>query len=203
FRIREAFDAPITLRHIMTHTAGFEDGGLGYLIIDDPGRIMPLREAMERYQPDRVNPPGKQTAYSNYATALAGLIIENVSGLPFADYVRQHIFDPLGMERSTFAEPLPEPLAAHMAKSYAVEAGRFVEKPFEIISNFAPAGAQSASATDMLRFAEAILNGGGLAGRRILEADTVQQMLTRAFSHDGRLAGIALGFYETDINGFS
>ena len=202
FQIREAFDAPITLRHIMTHTAGFEDGGLGYLIIDDPERIMPLREAMERYQPDRVNPPGKQTAYSNYATALAGLIVENVSGLPFADYVRQHIFDPLGMEQSTFVEPLPEPLAAHMAKSYAVEAGRFVEKPFEIISNFAPAGAQSASATDMVRFAEAILNGGELAGRRILDADTVQQMLTRAFSHDERLAGMALGFYETDVNGF-
>jgi CubicO group peptidase (beta-lactamase class C family) len=203
FKIREAFDAPITLRHIMTHTAGFEDGGLGYLIIDDPGRIMPLREAMQRYQPDRVNPPGKQTAYSNYATALAGLIVENVSGLPFAEYVGQHIFDPLGMEQSTFVEPLPEPLAAHMAKSYAVEAGRFVEKPFEIISNFAPAGAQSASATDMVRFAEAILNGGELAGQRILETDTVQQMLTQAFSHDERLAGIALGFYETDINGFS
>jgi len=99
-------------------------------------------------------------------------------------------------------EPLPDPLAAHMAKSYAVESGRFVEKPFEIISNFAPAGAQSASATDMVRFAEAILNGGELAGRRILKADTVQQMLTRAFSHDDRLAGIALGFYETDFNGF-
>ncbi|HLU07461.1 MAG TPA: serine hydrolase domain-containing protein, partial [Woeseiaceae bacterium] len=115
FKIREAFDTPITLRNIMTHTAGFEDGGLGYLIIDDPDRIMPLREAMQRYQPDRVNPPGKQTAYSNYATALAGLIVENVSGLPFADYVQQHIFDPLGMERSTFVEPLPEPMAAHMA----------------------------------------------------------------------------------------
>src|SRR5690606_11857991 len=131
FKIREAFDTPITLRNIMTHTAGFEDGGLGYLIIDDPDRIMPLREAMQRYQPDRVNPPGKQTAYSNYATALAGLIVENVSGLPFADYVQQHIFDPLGMERSTFLEPLPEPMAAHMAKSYAVKSDRIVEKPFD------------------------------------------------------------------------
>src|SRR5690606_586170 len=106
--------------------------------------------------------------------------------LPFADYIRQHIFDPLGMEQSTFVEPLPDRLARHMAKSYAVEAGGFVEKPFEIISNFAPAGAQSASATDMVRFGQAILNGGELGGRRILEVDTTQQMLTEAFSHDER-----------------
>jgi len=202
FKIRDTFDEPITLRHVMTHTAGFEDGGLGYLIIDDPGRIMPLRESMQRYQPARVNPPGKQTAYSNYATSLAGLIVENVSGVPFADYVRQHIFEPLGMEHSTFAEPLPEPLAGKMAKSYGVKAGAFAEKPFEIISNFGPAGAQSATATDMVRFGQAILNGGELDGRRILEAETVRQMLARAFSHDERLMGMALGFYEQDINGF-
>ncbi|HZD53589.1 MAG TPA: serine hydrolase [Woeseiaceae bacterium] len=201
FKIRDTFDEPITLRHIMTHTTGFEDGALGYLIVEDPERIMPLRDAMERYQPARVNPPGKQTAYSNYATALAGLIVQNVSGVPFAEYVRQNIFEPLGMERSTFVEPLPEPLAGHMAKSYTVEAGRFVEKPFEIISNFAPAGALSATATDMVRFGRAILNGGALDGRRILRPDTVERMLTRAFSHDERLMGMALGFYEVQVNG--
>jgi CubicO group peptidase (beta-lactamase class C family) len=201
FRIRETFPQPITLRHVLTHTAGFEDGALGYLIIDDPDRIMPLAESMARYQPARVNPPGVQTAYSNYATSVAGLIVENVSGMTFAEYVREHIFDPLGMTRSTFHEPLPDGLAAHMAKSYAVEAGGFVEKPFEIISNFGPAGAQSATATDMVRFGQAILNGGELDGGRILDADTVGQMLTRQFTHDDRLMGMALGFYEIEENG--
>jgi len=201
FRIRDTFDEPITLRHIMTHTAGFEDGAVGYLIIDDPAKALPLREAMARYQPERVNPPGKQTAYSNYATALAGLIVENVSGLPFAEYVRERIFEPLGMQKSSFEEPLPEPLAANMADSYAVEAGRYVEKPFEIISSFAPAGAQSATATDMVRFGQAILNGGELDGVRILEEATVDEMLTRAFTHDDRLTGMALGFYQRDVNG--
>lgn len=201
FRIRDTYEEPITLWHVLTHTTGFEDGALGYLIVEDPDRIMPLAEAMERYQPVRVNPPGVQTAYSNYATALAGLIVENVSGTPFADYIRENIFEPLGMEDSTFVEPLPEPLAGQMAESYAVEAGRFVEKPFEIISNFAPAGALSATATDMVRFGQAILNGGELDGQRILEVATVEQMLTRAFSHDERLTGMALGFYEVDVNG--
>jgi CubicO group peptidase (beta-lactamase class C family) len=201
FRVRDTFPQPITLRHVLTHTTGFEDGALGYLIIDDPERIMPLAQSMARYQPARVNPPGAQTAYSNYATALAGLIIENVSGMAFAEYVREHVFDPIGMTRSTFLEPLPDGLAAGMAKSYGVEAGGFVEKPFEIISNFGPAGAQSATATDMVRFGQAILNGGELDGARILEAGTVEQMLARAFSHDERLMGMALGFYEIEENG--
>jgi CubicO group peptidase (beta-lactamase class C family) len=201
FQIRDTFDKPVTLRHILTHTAGFEDGALGYLIVDDPERTVPLSEAMARYQPDRVNPPGAQTAYSNYATSLAGLIVENVSGVPFVDYVQKNIFEPLGMRHSTFDEPLPEQLADHMATSYTVEAGGFVEKPFEIVANFAPAGALSSTASDMIRFAEAIRNGGELDGSRILGQATLDEMLTRAFSHDERLMGMALGFYENDYNG--
>jgi CubicO group peptidase (beta-lactamase class C family) len=202
FKIRDTFEQPITLRHIMTHTAGFEDGALGYLIIDDPAEVVPLRESMERYQPARVNPPGAQTAYSNYATAVAGLIVSNISGMPFNDYLQKNIFEPLGMENATFEEPLPERLAGQMAVSYTVETGTFTEKPFEIITGFGPAGAQSASATDMVKFAQAMLNGGELDGRRILRAETVKQMLTRNFSHDDRLMGMALGFYEDDYNGF-
>jgi CubicO group peptidase (beta-lactamase class C family) len=201
FQIRDTFKQPITLRRIMTHTAGFEDGGLGYLIIEDPNKAIALREAMKRYQPERVNPPGTHTAYSNYATALAGLIVENVSGEPFVDYVRNHILTPLRMEHSSFVEPLPGSLAEHMAKSYAVKNGRYVEKPFEIVANFAPAGALSATSTDMVRFGQAILNGGELDGQRILKSDTLDLMLTRAFSHDDRLMGMALGFYEEDVNG--
>jgi len=201
FRIRDTFAEPITLRHIMTHTTGFEDGALGYLIIEDPARAVPLRDAMERYQPERVNPPGVQTAYSNYATALAGLIVANVSGLSFPDYVRENIFEPLAMDDSSFVEPLPARLASHMAASYKVEAGAFVEKPFEIVANFAPAGSLSSTATDMIRFAEAIMNGGELDGHRILKASTVEKMLSRNFSQDDRLMGMALGFYEDDYNG--
>lgn len=202
FKIKKTFEKPVTLRDILTHSAGFEDGGMGYLIIADPDRAMPLRDAMERYQPMRVNPPGAQTAYSNYATALAGLIVSNISGLSFPDYIQQNIFDPLGMTSSSFKEPLPAALAENMAVSYAVEAGGFVEKPFEIVANFAPAGAQSATATDMVKFAQAILNGGELNGQRILRKDTVDEMLTRSFSHDERLMGMALGFYESDYSGY-
>ena len=202
FQIKEAFGEPITLRHIMTHTPGFEEGGMGYLIISDPERSYPLAEAMARFQPKRVNPPGAQTSYSNYGTALAGLIVANVSGLSFNDAIEQKIFQPLGMSSSSFVEPLPAHLDERMATSYSPEGGHFVEKPFEIIASFGPAGALSSTSTDMVRFAQAILNGGELDGNRILEEATVEEMLTRNFSHDDRLMGMALGFYESDYNGF-
>jgi len=201
FRIEDTFEQPITLRHILTHTSGFEDGFLGYLIIADPERALSLEAAMERYQPIRVSPPGAHTSYSNYASALAGLIVQNVSGQPFTEYVEQHIFGPLGMERATFAEPLPELLAERMATSYKVEAGAFVERPFEIVANFSPAGGLSATATDMVRFGQAILNGGVLDGNRILSEASVEEMLAPQFSHDERLMGMGLGFYAADYNG--
>jgi CubicO group peptidase (beta-lactamase class C family) len=202
FRIRDTFEQPVTLRHILTHTPGFEDGGLGYLIVEDPDKALPLADAMKRYQPRRVNPPGVQSAYSNYATALAGLIIANVSGLSFQEYVQRNILNPLGMENSTFVEPLPEPLAARMATGYSANTGTFAPKPFEIINSFAPAGAMSATSTDMVRFAQAILNGGELDGNRILKQETVTRMLAQHFTHDERLMGMALGFYATDFNGY-
>ena len=201
FQIEQTFEEPITLWHILTHTSGFEDGALGYLIIEDPDEALPLSEAMARYQPLRVNPPGAQTSYSNYATALAGLIVENVSGVPFNDYIRDNIFKPLGMNNSSFVEPLPEDLAARMATSYGLEAGDFIEKPFEIITSFGPAGALSSTATDMVKFGQAILNGGELSGNRILRPETVDQMLSPQFSHDERMAGMGLGFYVGDYNG--
>ncbi len=201
FQIEDTFDEPITLWHILTHTPGFEDGGLGYLIIDDPEKALPLKEAMARYQPKRVNPPGAQTAYSNYATALAGLIVANVSGMEFNEYIRVNIFEPLGMNNSSFSEPLPERLAEKMATSYKLETGDFIEKPFEIIISFGPAGALSSTATDMVKFGQAILNGGELSGNRIIGQDTLDQMLSRQFSHDDRLMGMGLGFYATDYNG--
>ncbi len=199
--IPATFDAPVTLRHILTHTAGFEDGALGYLIIDDPERAVPLKESMQKYRQERINPPGAQTAYSNYATALAGLIVSNVSGKSFEQYVQDEIFTPLGMDNATFIEPLPAELEGQMAESYQLRAGAQKAMPFEIISSFGPAGGQSASAVDMVRFAQAILNGGELDGVRILEEATVEQMLAESFSHDERLMGMALGFYATNYEG--
>ncbi|WP_299773498.1 serine hydrolase [uncultured Pseudoteredinibacter sp.] len=186
----------ISLRHIMTHTTGLEDGALGYLILDQEEFVLPLAEALEKYQPERINPPGKHTAYSNWATALAGLIVANVSGLSFEDYVQRHIFDVLGMKYATFIEPPQAPLDKHIVQAYKWSAGGYKPTPYERIASFAPAGSAAISAEDIIRFASALLNGGEFNGRRILEQETLAQMISEGFSHDPRTRGMGLGFIK-------
>lgn len=197
FEVAETWPGqPVTLRHIMTHTAGFEDGALGYLIVDDFDRIMPLADALASYQPERVFPPGKRVAYSNWATALAGLIVSNVSEQPFNDYVQEHIFEPLAMTHSSFDEPLAPELQPYMAKAYRYDAGKYTETPYEVISNFGPAGAAAVSAPDMIQFATALLSDGAVGDARILQPETLQRMLDEGFVHDERVRGVGLGFLK-------
>ncbi len=195
FQIKDTFPGqPITLRHCMTHTPGFEDGFLGYLIIEDPENIISLADAMKKYQPERVNPPGVKGAYSNYCTSLSGLVVANVSGVSFNDYVETNIFNVLGMDNSSFDEPLPVRLEQNMAVAYKYEAAKYVARPYELITNFTPAGALAATAEDMLKFGGALLNGGSYNGRRILKAETLDQMKMSHFTYDDRIKGIGLGF---------
>ncbi|MBV7257129.1 beta-lactamase family protein [Pacificimonas sp. WHA3] len=202
FQIKDTYPGqPVTMRHIMTHSAGFETGGMGYLIINDRSRALPMDQAMVRYEPKRVNPPGVQVAYSNYATALAGHIVATISGMSFEEYVQKNIFDVLGMKNSTFVEPVPTSMAGNLAIGYRHEGLAFEPQPFEVISSFAPAGSASATLADMILFARAIKAGGALDGKRILRSDTVKQMLSRHFSQDDRLNGMTLGFLETAQNG--
>lgn len=199
FQIPDTFPEPVTLAHLLTHRPGFEDGALGYLFIKSADEIVPLAESLAAHVPERVRPPGTYPSYSNYGAALAGLVVANVSGMPFAEYVEKNIFEPLGMDRSTFREPLPERLAPDMAVGYKREGGRYVAGDFELISNFAPAGSMSSTATDMARFMIAHLAHGRYGDARILEEETAGRMHSRIYTLDPRLPGVAHGFYEMSI----
>lgn len=195
FELPDDYEEPTTLRHILTHTPGFEEDSRD-LFSEDPEDVQPLGEWLATHVPARVRPPGTFSAYSNYATALAGYVVQRVSGLAWNDYLEQRILEPLGMEQTTGRQPLPSRLAPHMSEGYAWTDARFEPEPFEIITGAAPAGSISASAADMARFMLAHLNEGELDGQRILSAETARTMHARAFGHDDRLSGLALGFYE-------
>jgi CubicO group peptidase (beta-lactamase class C family) len=206
FKIPATYTAPITLRHALTHTAGLEDGGIGYLMARSPDQIVPLARSLARHVPARVRPAGTScdglsSSYSNWATSLAGLIVANVSGMAFEDYVEANVLRPLGMNSSTFKEPLPETLDKRMSVGYSFEAGAFKPHGYEFIANFGPAGSLAATATDMARFMIAHLQGGEAAGARILRQDTIHAMHARAFSPNPAVSGSGLGFYEEYVNG--
>ncbi|WP_024867634.1 serine hydrolase domain-containing protein [Pseudoxanthomonas suwonensis] len=189
---------PMTLRQVMTHTTGLEEQIRG-LITADPAQITPLGDALKHWVPERIHVPGTTPAYSNYATALAGYIVERVSGMSFDDYVERNIFQPLGMESSSFRQPLPPELLARMSKAYA-RASEGEAKPYEFIS-LAPAGSLAASGADMARFMIAHLQEGESGEARILGADTARQMHTTGQASVGPLNRMMLGFYETSVNG--
>lgn len=192
FRIEPHGDKPITMRHLMTHTAGFEEIIKGLLAFDI--QLKPLGDILKERIPERIYAPGTTPAYSNYATALAGYIVERVSGVPFDDYVERNIYGRLGMNYATFRQPLPAKLKPFMSQGY--EGGSGKAQKFELIG-MAPAGAMSASGADMAKFMLAFLNDGG----PLLKPATTKQMLTaQNFSVKGANQ-MALGFYEDWING--
>jgi CubicO group peptidase (beta-lactamase class C family) len=199
FTIPATFAEPITLHHLLTHTPGFEDVMEGLFVLRAE-ELISLEQYLKQHLPARVYPPGQVSAYSNYGTALAGYIVEQVSGEPFEAYVERHIFNPLGMERSTFRQPLPPELAAAMAGGYGYSSGVYHAGGFEFIPAH-PAGAMSAPAGDMARFMLAHLGHGRLGDSRILQEETVQAMHQRQFGPDPRLEGMAHGFMKATING--
>ncbi|EIL94061.1 serine hydrolase domain-containing protein [Rhodanobacter spathiphylli] len=188
---------PVTLRQLMTHTAGFEDTARG--LLPRKPEDVDLERYLKAHIPARIFPPGEIVAYSNYGCGLAGYIVQRVSGERFEDYIRQHILDPLDMHHSSFAMPLPPPLAALMAKGYK-SASDGKPQPFELVDP-APAGALSSSATDMANFMIAQLQGGRFGDTRILKQATAELMHSRQYTAAPGLNGFDLGFYQEDRNG--
>jgi CubicO group peptidase (beta-lactamase class C family) len=195
FSIPATFPQPITLEHLMSHSAGFEDRG--YLFAHDPAELEPTDVWLTRNIPARVHPPGIVSAYSNYGTALAGYIVERISGLPFEQYVEEMIFEPLAMQNSTFRQPLPEDLATDLTTNYRYANGEFWAVPFTYL-RVSAVGEGHATVTDIAKFMAAHLAEGDSP---ILKASTSAQMHSQLFTHDPRVSGIAYGFVQTTQNG--
>lgn len=199
FQIPDSFDEPITLKHLFAHTPGFEDI-IGGMAARTPEDLTSLSDFIKEHMPERIFPPGKYTAYSNYGAALAGYIVELVSGMSFEDYIEEFIYASLGMEKSTFRQPLPAHLADFMSNGYSYVDGAFKAQEFELIKGMSPAGSMSSTAVDMAKFMIAHLQDGRYGENRILKQETAQLMHTLLFSHDPRVPGIAYGFWEQRLN---
>jgi CubicO group peptidase (beta-lactamase class C family) len=188
---------PITLRNLMTHTPGFEDVGKE-LSVERLDRLGSLGGWLKAHVPQRIFEAGTIPAYSNYGAALAGYIVERVSGRPFEQYVEEAIFSPLGITHGSFRQPLPAALQAHMAQGYTSASAP--AKPFELIPAMA-AGSLSITAADIARFMIAHLQDGRYGDARILQAATAQLMHARQMAAGPGMNGMALGFFEAKANG--
>ncbi|MDQ2834523.1 MAG: beta-lactamase family protein [Acidobacteriota bacterium] len=184
---------PITLRHLLTHTAGFTDT-LSHIQATD------LRTYLTRNLPPRTYPAGALNSYSPYGMDLAAYIVERASTEPFSDYAQRHIFAPLGMTRTTLAQPLPTPLAPDLSQGYGASTqGALPNERLELaLSLFT-------SAEDMGRFGAMFLHHGTLDGQHILAAPSVAIILSRqtttAPDLSPEIPGMGLAFHEIWFNG--
>jgi CubicO group peptidase (beta-lactamase class C family) len=197
FKIAGRGSAPITIRHLLTHRAGFEEG-IKDLILFEPKPGLNARSFLKRWTPRRIFNPGTVPAYSNYGAALAAYIVERASGMPFETYVERNIFGPLAMKNATFRQPLPAAMLGQISKGYM--AGSDPAHRFELIT--APAaGALSITGDDMAQFMIAHLQNGRLGSAQILQPEAAKLMHGSASSFLPGMDPFLLGFYATDING--
>lgn len=202
FQLEDTHPEPVTLAHLLTHTAGFEDPP--YVTSVDPATIRPLREYLSANMPPRTHAPGEAYIYCSHGYDLAALIVEEVSGVPFVEYMEQNIFKPLGMEHTRYL--LSPPMPENLATGYFYKKGSFLQKSVQIpqpmdYDNSYPSGSMVSTASDMAHFLTAQLQGGCYNGVCILRPETIAQMHEAQVptSREGQIA--AFGFVEWSLAG--
>ena len=167
---------PITLHQMLTHTSGFDPVFVD-IGVDDPTQLLDLAHYIHLRAPPRTMTPGQFILYNNFGFSLAGRVIERVSGLTFADYMRRAIFEPLDMRNSSFS---PRDYAT-LAHGHDWVNGSFVPV-HPLYLNDTPAGGLTTTAGDMAKFLIAAL-GGPEATHAILSDQDLQCMHHKQFAH--------------------
>lgn len=200
FQVPATYPRPITLKDLMTHTPGFEDlASGGRLFVSNKTDIIPLGENLRDKMPARVRPPGELTAYSNYGSALAAHVVEQVSGMPFDKYVEAKILLPLNMNSSSYGQPLPQKLVSNMSNGCIYSDNAYTAEPFEYVQVW-PAGSFSSTSEDMAKFMIAHLQNGRYGNNSILREATARQMHSELFTNNPKVSGWTYGFWEMRFN---
>ena len=193
FRVPDAFGEPVRVRHLLTHTGGFDDRLIGMSASTEAGRE-PLLAHLARRLPRRVAPPGRVFSYSNYGMGLVGAVVEETAGVPFDDVRRGSRAAPA---RHAPLELRARPGAPRRPRDRLRGRERRARSRWRTTSNdLEPAGGLAATGADMGRFVAAVLAGGAGPHGRVLAPATVADMLTPHFTHDPTLPGVGWGFLE-------
>lgn len=176
----------ITFRHLMTHTASIADGAAmdGYYSIGDPTVSLP--DVIERYfsttgvdynASDNFNndAPGTAYEYSNMGTALAGYMVEAVTGTDFSEYCNTHIFDELCMDNTSWY--LADFDTNDVARPYQWSGGQFVPYAHYGFADY-PDGQLRSNVYDLANFMIAVLQNGAFNGEELLTNSSLNEMLT-------------------------
>ena len=190
FQIRPAFGKPITLFDLLTHSSGFDIDWFGYAA-RSAARKLSLQQYLVAHQPARVRSPGLFSGYDNYGYALAGYLVQKVSGIPFTAYVKARLLGPLGMDHSSFAPRAR--LRQQLATGYWLDDQKL--RPYgRSYVNITPAAGLCTTAADMSRLLEALLTDRRPDGSRAFATNVVNGLLKQQFAFDPAVPGRCFGF---------
>jgi CubicO group peptidase (beta-lactamase class C family) len=207
YRLVPAKDSfrPATVRHLLTHTAGISEVLHPYDLLRPLfgetvklGRPVPSLSEYYRSGLRIVAEPGSRFAYTDHGFATLGQIVEDVSGQPLDRYLREHVFEPLGMADTSLVRTTSA--RSRLATGYTMRSGR--AKPvtdYEMV----PAAASSAFSTtnDMARYVAALLGGGANSHGSVLYTATLAAMFEPHYQPDPRVPGIGLAFWRGSTAG--
>ena len=168
---------PITLRHLLTHSSGLDDPFVGSGFLAVPGEQVPLATVMGNWLPARLYEPGEVRLYSNFGYGLVGAVIEDVTGKRYEDFMRSEVLEPLGMNHSTFQQPLSKESEERIVPSIERSALGF-RHPAEIIYHRSTSGGGlTTTLADLLCFVRFVQGEGSVDGRQVLRSETLSRML--------------------------
>jgi CubicO group peptidase (beta-lactamase class C family) len=187
-----------TLHHLLTHSSGLPSLGVSETLLarrlrlPDPGIAMGGIEDFYAHvngaEAERTDPPGERFAYCNTGYALLGEAIESLTGRPFDEYVAEHVFEPLGMERSTFDDHEFSMADDHMTQYRETDDGLMAASlPTREIGQ--ATGGILASVSELARYLRLHLNGGEVDGTELLESNTLARAHVGYVDVPGRSAG--------------
>ncbi len=195
-RVPNTFPQPITFHNLLTHTSGLDEISPGRRTSVE-SELIPLR-AFLKTRIVRQRPPNEVISYSTYNPALAALAVEQIAETPFRQYLRQNIFEPLGMNRTSISY-IQKDLQSDLATGYENAENKYQKLPFQWFHTF-PSSDINTTASDMALFMIANLQGGAIDGKRILSERAVREMQQTHFRNHPRVPGWAYGFYEGEQN---
>ena len=196
------FTDPVTLGHVLQHSAGFDDMHFNEMYNVSNPPEMPLLQVLRRNTRSRVVRwrPGSRASYSNPGYGVAGYILEKLAGQKFEDYIATEIFKPTGMTSSSFYLR-PEDQAT-LSKGYSARTGRPV--PYTPIY-LRPAGNMQTTPADMGKFVQLLLNWGETSDDLVVDPEYLSNMehpRTTLASKAGLRTGYGTGLYSSFVDGF-
>lgn len=184
---------PVTVRLLLGHLGGISH----YRNYQVEGRIkvhMNTQEALAIFQDfDLIARPGTRFNYSSYGYNLLGAVIEGASEMAYGEYIKKHIFEPLGMENSRIDNPFD--IIPNRVRGYRLIRGQVKNSEFVDISSRFAAGGTRSTVVDLLKYARGIMEG------RLLKEETWRKMLTSMATQSGFFTGYGMGWRVHPMRG--